>query len=74
LAPAIVGSSDFWKYTFLALQEDTEDTQSSCASAFEDFDTLYVATNTIISTNADYVEGLSEKGNGTANDVGFFMY
>ena len=59
---------------FLALQEDTEDTQSSCAIAFEDFNSLYTATNTIIANNSDYSEGLSEKGNGTANDVGFVMY
>ena len=79
-APGNFAEFDFWKYFFLAFQDDTSDAASNCISAFEDYQTLYEHVVTITSDTADYIAGIAAKGNGYAdingatNMAGFAMY
>ena len=70
----IMASSDFWRYFYLALQEDTQDDTSECLTGFDEFSALLTETVTLTADQTDYQAGLNTKGNGTATDAGFYMY
>ena len=43
-------------------------------TAFNKYKTIWDDTTTKTADNTEYSAGLTEKGNGTANDIGFIMY
>ena len=57
-----------------AVQEDNVTTGTSCTESWELFETTMTNVQTITADKTDFTAGLQAKGNGYANDVGFYLY
>ena len=74
-APGNFAEFDFWKYFFLAFQDDTTDAASNCIEAFEGYQSLYEHVVTITADiSGAYTTAIAAKGNGYVTTAGFWGY
>ena len=63
----------FWRATLLYMQADQGNESTECVTTYDTYVSMMANITTNVATDANYLSGLAQKGQGTGSEVGFII-